>query len=127
MVLLGAALTLGVKAGVYRYILLEITEVATDSKTSTHTATFCVCLWLGAALPLSTQRRRVRENMRLVRDSLFTAECIFIYVALHCGCRAIFMLRFVVLFDFVFLFAFDKLTLSISDETEIDKGFWIQK
>lgn len=30
-------------------------------------------------------------------------------------------------FDFVFLFAFDKLTLSISDETEIDKGFWIQK
>ena len=37
------------------------------------------------------------------------------------------MLRFVVLFDFVFLFAFDKLGYSISDETEIDKGFWIQK
>ena len=69
----------------------------------------------------------MRENMRLVRDSLFTAECIFIYAALHCGCRAIFMLRFVLLFDFVFLFAFDKLGVSISGVTEVFKGFWIQK
>ena len=103
MVLFGAALATSVSTGVYRYIILEITEVATDSKTSTHRTAFCVFLWVGAALPLSIQRLRVQLKIRLVRISLFTADFVFlIYFSARAKsaictlvCRFVYVLAFV--------------------------------
>ena len=87
--------------GVYRYIILEITEVATNSKTSTTCNAFFFVLWYGAALPLNTKRRRVQLKIRLVRISLFTADLFFKFVLafvrqmLLSACLFVYVLAFI--------------------------------